>query len=243
MNFLYRLLDIPFVYKLSQSLLAPGAHKFITSRINHLFDTLPAAKKLLDIGCGPASLLWQYGHFPVGLDLSHKYAVAYNKNGMSVVGSSDQLPFADNSFQGIFSIGLLHHLPDSVAESTISEMCRISSGYVAILDAVFPKHPLLRPIAYIMRRMDRGEFVRRQDHMISLLPAKRKWVIDRFTYSYFGYELIQCVSLPFTSTEALSRHALPDRPQTPMAKKAEGFGMSRRKLDDSQCLVRRRART
>ena len=194
MHFFYRILDIPFVYRLTQSLLAPGAYHYLNSRIKNIFGTLPYASKILDIGCGPKSFLWNAGLNPIGLDLSPSYAIAYKEGGNCVVGSSDNLPFADNSFQGIFSIGLLHHLPNKVAKKTITEMQRISSGYIIILDSVFPIRPWRRPIAYFMRRMDRGKYVRYQDDLLSLLPKQSEWIIDRFTYSLFGYELIECTS-------------------------------------------------
>ena len=135
-------------------------------------EELPPAEQVLDIGCGPVSFLWKTGLQPIGLDISHAYTLTFNRQGKAAItASSTDLPFADRIFDGVWSIGLLHHLSDDMACKTVEEMLRVCrrGGYVAIIDAVMPKSAWANPLAYLLRRTDRG---------ITSSPAtdlKRRW--------------------------------------------------------------------
>jgi ubiquinone/menaquinone biosynthesis C-methylase UbiE len=196
MNFLYRLLDLPPVYKLSQFLLAPGANMVISRKIHWLFMRLSPQDKILDVGCGPSSWLFRENLKPVGVDLSAAYIKKYRQAGAEgVVSSSEHLPFPDHMFGSVWSIGLLHHLSTSQAKKTVQEMVRVcrKNGTVIILDAVLPQQPLVKPLAYLLRKLDRGRFVRSETEIIKLLPHPAKWQQERFTYSWLGHELMLLV--------------------------------------------------
>lgn len=195
----YKMLDRPIVYKAAQLILGPGAESAITDHINALRKTLPADNgNILDIGCGPESWLSKADRSlkPVGVDLTPSYIKSYNETGcLGVVGSADQIPFGENKFDSVWTIGLLHHLPDSVVHQTLLESVRVCKpgGHVVILDAVKPKHAALRPIASILRKMDRGEFMRMEAHIRSLFPNTNDWKVERMTYAYTGLEMLSCV--------------------------------------------------
>src|SRR5262245_39518369 len=105
-----------------QALLAPGAEKSITRKIVELSKQMPAGRLVLDVGCGPASWLWGAKLHPVGLDLSFKYTAAFSRAGdLAVTGSAADLPFPDRCFDSVWCIGLLHHLPDSLAQQAVGE--------------------------------------------------------------------------------------------------------------------------
>ncbi len=195
MHFLYRLLENPTIYKLSQILLGPGAERAITRKIISLQELLPVTKLTLDVGCGPSSWLRRVGGHPVGLDISFPYSVAYTTAGeTAITGSATELPFADKSFDGIWSIGLLHHLPKNAARMAILEMCRVCKpgGYVAVFDAVLPLSPWRHPLAYLVRKLDRGKFMRTQAELETLLPVLSPWSVTRFTYAANGLEMLLC---------------------------------------------------
>jgi ubiquinone/menaquinone biosynthesis C-methylase UbiE len=192
---LYHCIEHPRVYQMLQSVLAPGAHKSVTRRITELIRRMPQGHSILDVGCGPASWLWRADLHPVGLDLSLKYSMAFRDCGEpAVTGSAADLPFPDRCFDGVWSIGLLHHLPDTVARQAVTEMLRVckQGGYVAIMDAVLPEHSWHRPLAYMIRRADRGRFIRPQERLVSLLPRADAWMLERFTYALTGLELVDC---------------------------------------------------
>lgn len=78
-----------------------------------------AGKLVLDVGCGMgrfADVATRWGAYVVGIDLSLAAEVAArNLSGRDAsIFQADvfQLPFAPNSFDYIYSIGVLHHTPD-----------------------------------------------------------------------------------------------------------------------------------
>ena len=192
---LYHLLDQPWVYRASQFLLAPGANRFITMKMRRLVTRLPPTKRILDVGCGPSSWLWRSDLHPVGLDLSFSYIKVFCQFGEpAVTGSAVALPFHNQSFDAVWSFGLLHHLPDDMAHQTTEEMTRVCrpNGYIVIIDAVLPDPAWRRPIAYALRRADRGGFVRREQDFKKILPADQSFTTERFTYAYNGLEVLIC---------------------------------------------------
>lgn len=194
---LYRLLERPAIYNLSQLLLAPGARFGMARAIRRGIPRPAASATLLDVGCGPASLVAELtGLQPsniCGLDVNLDYLKTLRLGGYdAVVGSADKLPFADQSFGAAWSIGLLHHLPDPIARSTIEEMARVTrpGGNVVVIDAVYPRSAWHRPLAQAIRALDRGRHVRSESGLRSLFNAGHDWSFERFTFTANGLECV-----------------------------------------------------
>ena len=197
----YAALDHPILYWLVTHLLAPGADQSITNRIRRRLERLPRAERLLDVGCGPKSWLFRVGLSPVGLDLCEPYVKAYASHGApAVLGSATELPFCDGAFDGVWSIALLHHLPHPVAADAVGELVRVCrpGGYVAVVDAVYPRSRRARPIPHFILSHDRGQFMRTQGQLESLLPDREHWSIERWTYSLTGLEMLMCARIKQT---------------------------------------------
>ena len=193
---LYRLLEQPFVYRLSQLLLAPGAEKRVAEKLRLLKSELDIKGTILDVGCGPQSWLTKIGVNPVGLDISYQYSAAYNASGTpAITGSATALPFADHSLDSIWCIGVLHHLSDAPAQMAAQEMLRVCrlGGQVVIMDAVLPVKTWHRPLASLIRSLDRGKFMRSQKQLQDLLPGPQNWKINRYTYAATGLEMLECI--------------------------------------------------
>jgi ubiquinone/menaquinone biosynthesis C-methylase UbiE len=191
------LLDRPAFYRLVQNLLAYGANDLVLNHIRALRAKLPRAEHVLDIGCGPQSWLWQMGAHPIGLDLTYSYCKAFHEKAEpAVTGSASALPFPSGSFEEVWSIGMFHHLPDMLTQQALDEMLRVCrpNGYVVIFDAVLPVRAWQRPVAYALRRADRGRFVRSQAAFESLLPQRSRWSVERVAYSHTGMEIVICWS-------------------------------------------------
>lgn len=190
-----KLLDRPAFYSLVQNLLAYGANDLVLNYIQTLRAKLPTPNRILDIGCGPRSWLWQVGAHPVGLDLTYSYCKAFHgKTEPAVMGSAAILPFQSGSFEEVWSIGMLHHLPVPLARQALDEMLRVcrSNGHIVIFDAVLPGSAWQRPLAYALRRTDRGRFVRSQADFERLLPQRSHWSVERVAYSRTGLEIVIC---------------------------------------------------
>lgn len=193
---IYKILNIPFVYRAAQFILGPGGEADITKRLKALIATLPMDGPLLDIGCGPQSWLFKLGHHPIGLDLELSYASAYTATGhTAVVGSAADLPFGDNSFQGVWTIGMFHHLPDDLARRALGEAMRVCrpGGAVMVFDGIYPRNVWRRPLAYAIRRLDRGRFMRTEARLRDLLPNQKAWDIDHMSFAATGLEGLICV--------------------------------------------------
>ncbi len=196
MRLLYNLLESPLLYRMVQLCFAPGAEKLLTKALSELSASLPTAGKILDVGCGPSSWLWKVGRKPIGFDLSHSYTTVFSQSGnVAVTGSCFNLPFIDNSFAGVWCIGVLHHLSDTEVRHSVGEMLRVCrpGGHVVILDAVLPEPLWKRPVAAIIRRLDRGKYMRTENRLKSLMPEQLRFQSKRYTYTYTGLEMFETV--------------------------------------------------
>ncbi len=190
----YRLLNNPTIYKISQCVLAPGEQVFL----NRYFRSLPTPLKgrVLDVGCGPQmyTLIPQANIF--GLDIHEDYVKKYVKKikACGVVAAAEKIPFQSKSFDEVRCFGLLHHLPEETAIKIVQEMvrCTKEEGLVVVLDNVWPKRAWLRPLAWLLRRLDRGDWVRDEQTLKDLVAKASPvdWTIKRFTYSYLGHEAL-----------------------------------------------------
>ena len=96
---------------------------------------LKAGDRILDVGCGKAFLLYEFtqavpGCEVVGLDIS-PYAIKNAKDEVRHFikeGRASELPFADNSFDFVYSITTLHNLPCYELELAIKEIERVGRG-------------------------------------------------------------------------------------------------------------------
>ena len=90
-------------------------------------------KRLLEIGCGTGTDLLQFargGAEVIGLDLTprsieiarRRFAV-YGQSGTFAIGDAENLAFPDESFDAVYSFGVLHHTPDT--ERAIREVHRV----------------------------------------------------------------------------------------------------------------------
>ena len=92
-----------------------------------------AGARLLEVGCGMGTDLLQFargGAQVTGLDLtprsieiSRQHLALYNQHGDFANADCERLPFADESFDVVYSNGVLHHTPDTAA--AVSEIHRV----------------------------------------------------------------------------------------------------------------------
>jgi SAM-dependent methyltransferase len=117
-----------------------------------LFRKLPEYVKpgqALDVGCGRGwfmSQLHSKGYQVWGIDVNETRISEASKWGTVTIGSADNLPFPDNSFNLVSCIGVLHHLDNP--RQTIAQIERVLAGagifYLAEVVEDNPLHALLR---------------------------------------------------------------------------------------------------
>ena len=163
----------------SQHVLAPGAAASIRDLVRRWIADHPTRGRYLDVGCGPRSRLADAGVDAIGVDLHP---------GWGITASATRLPFASSAFQSVWSVGLLHHLPDPAAHKALAEMSRVTEphGYMVVFDGVLPEER--RPLAWLVRRLDHGTKFRRQREHLELLAPFGTWQYDRITYARTGLE-------------------------------------------------------
>jgi SAM-dependent methyltransferase len=96
---------------------------------------LTAASRVLDVGCGKGFLLYELtqilpGVTVRGLDVS-AYAIEHSKEevrGQLIVGDAAALPFENDSFDLVVSLGTLHNLPIGKLWTALEEIERVGRG-------------------------------------------------------------------------------------------------------------------
>jgi ubiquinone/menaquinone biosynthesis C-methylase UbiE len=123
------------------------------------FKDFPGAR-LLEVGCGMGSDLLQFargGARCTGLDLTprsietsrHRFAL-YGERGDFMLSDGEHLPFADESFDVVYSNGVLHHTPDTAG--AVREVHRVlrRGGIAKVM--LYHKHSLAYWGEMILRR-------------------------------------------------------------------------------------------
>jgi len=193
---IWSVLENPVVYRLSQAILAPGAEEAVMAEVRNFLSPALLSKRNLDVGSGPRSLLWQLNLQPIGLDPVHAYNLRFQEKGKpALTGTATALPFLDDSLDNVWNFGLLHHLSDPEAAQAVREMLRAvrPGGWVVVFDGVMPHSALRRPLMWLLRKLDRGRHMRRQEALETLLAGREQWLVKRFQYCIWGHEGVLCV--------------------------------------------------
>lgn len=82
-----------------------------------------AGAQLLEVGCGMGTDLLQFARggakvtgvdlTPRSIEISRQHLALYGEGGDFAISDCETLPFADNSFDVVYSNGVLHHTPDT----------------------------------------------------------------------------------------------------------------------------------
>jgi SAM-dependent methyltransferase len=122
------------------------------------------ARRFLDLGCGTGEFA---GEFPagryVGIDPSRGYLrfAAGHRPGSFLASSGESLPFADGSFDAALVLGVIHHLPDTVARGATAELARVlRPGATALVMEDIAPPAGENPAGQLMHAIDRGGHIR-----------------------------------------------------------------------------------
>lgn len=173
---LRRILSIWNLYEFFQGLLGGrNARKWVVKNV----WKIRGREKIVDIGCGPATILKYLPHDVeyLGFDISENYIRAARKRfsgrGTFLLGSAhDFLNHLDDRFTGadlVLCNGLLHHLSDEEASEVLELSKRImkSNGRLVCIEATFLARQT-RLSKWIVST-DRGRFVRSEEQWKDLI--------------------------------------------------------------------------
>ncbi len=126
-----------------------------------------APLEVLDCGCAKGRFLREMpdGVRAVGIDISERLIQSAKSNGLNrlVQGSASRLPFAPGSFDLIYCVETLEHLPDT--QAAINEMVRVlkPGGQLIVIDknlySIWPYFPYLPTPIYKFILEQRGKWM------------------------------------------------------------------------------------
>jgi len=202
----YRILEVPWVYNLSQAILAPGAR----GREERLIADLDEGVRdlALDFGCGPRLTTPFNARRIVGVDVNPDYVRRYTGGWIDVepaaweqapqrsrfgyVCTTPRLPFVDGTFDEARCLRVMHHLTPAQVTNAIVEMARClrPGGRLLLIDIIHPRSVRRRPLAWALTHLDRGEHVRAGDAFAALVKASCRgdWSVRRYTSTLLGVE-------------------------------------------------------
>ena len=125
-------------------------------------------KRVLEVGCGLGTDLLQFalgGSSVVGVDLSvnsvalaAKHFSVFGAQGNLLASDAEHLPFADESFEVVYSFGVLHHTPDT--PNAIDECWRVlkpGGSFILMLYNRNSWHVVVEPYLRLAKRRLLGQ--------------------------------------------------------------------------------------
>ena len=117
--------------------------------LHKVLDVRPLkGKKVLDLGCGVGTMFEQFSSMGLditGLDLAPKHvyltserARLFNLRGRVFHGDAESLPFADSSFDFVYSFGVIHHSPNT--QRSLDQIFRVLKPGGRFLVMVYNRH-------------------------------------------------------------------------------------------------------
>lgn len=165
-----------------------GRREIVFSLLNEHFPEL-SKLKILDIGCGTGitmNYLAPYGEV-TGLDISEDALEFCRQRGLNNVtlGSADELPFEDNSFDLVFALDVLEHVDnDFKAVQEIERVCKPGG----IVLATVPAHQ------WLWTGFDRYNLHKRRYSSKEFLSNFKKARLTKIKFSYFNFFLFPLIA-------------------------------------------------
>jgi ubiquinone/menaquinone biosynthesis C-methylase UbiE len=128
--------------------------------------------KVLEVGCGCGDGLKQFNNqFVVGVDLSEE-SLKLSKGNL-VNADLFKLPFKDNSFDLVYSSGLLEHFKIEKAREAVLELKRVCKGEIVVI--VPNSHCLwYRFFKMSMKMLNKWDFGYEEDYSVKRLKRLSK---------------------------------------------------------------------
>ena len=106
-----------------------------TQEYQHALNFMSECRDILDVGCGTGTFMETWSYASKGIDINPDNVAYCRERGLNVtVGSALDLPFANNSFDGVHCSHLMQVFMPNDAASLIRELCRVvnNEGIIVI---------------------------------------------------------------------------------------------------------------
>ncbi|MFV9503842.1 MAG: class I SAM-dependent methyltransferase [Oscillochloridaceae bacterium umkhey_bin13] len=141
-------------------------------------------RRFLDLGCGTGEFASEFpaGRY-VGVDPTTAYLrfAAHNRPGHYLASVGEALPFRNESFDAALVCGVLHHLPDAVAQAAMAELARVlrPEATVLVMEDI-PPPAGDNPAGQLMHALDRGGHIRNDQDYADLFGSQFT-ITDQYT--------------------------------------------------------------
>lgn len=195
---IYSILRHPWLYTAFQRMIA---HRDTRRVLVEDYIQPQRGDRVLDIGCGPASMLPYLGDVEyTGLDLEPKFIrLARDRYGDRATfihaRIEDLAKSIDSEFDIAIANGVLHHLDDSEARELFRAAAKLlkSGGRLIVADGVrFPRQNI---IARAILAFDRGKSVRSQEGYLALADPALHHVHTDVRSDFMRIPYDACVSI------------------------------------------------
>lgn len=157
---MYRFLEIPSVYNLSQSIFIFFYGKAL-DRVRAVIRE-NCFGRVLELGCGTGKFADLLGNLYCGVDISYEYLKNISgEKGRFICSDAARLPFADGLFDSIYCHGMFHHIAVNHSKGVLAEARRVCrpDGRIVISDQYYPESRFDGP-GFLVNKLDRGSHVR-----------------------------------------------------------------------------------
>lgn len=169
-----RVSQLPFLWSLLRRIVEAdfkGEKALISTELKPL---KPNDQRLfLDFGCGTGEFANCFSvENYVGIDLSRQYLsfAQQTQKGNFVAMNGIALAFKSESFDAALVVGVLHHLPDQIAQTALAEIHRVlKPGAITLLMEDIPPQNAWNIAGHLMHWLDRGGYIRNNADYRALL--------------------------------------------------------------------------
>ena len=165
----YKILELPAVYSLSQILGRPTNDRFrrlIAANVKPASDA-----EILELGCGVGGFRDSFPASYTGIDINPGYVKQARASlpGKFAVMDCTSLNYPDESFDEVVTIATTHHLNGDQLAMMVQEALRVCrlGGHLHVVDAILPLSPNLFKSVWF--GLDRGRFARKLDLLLAIL--------------------------------------------------------------------------
>ena len=183
------LVSRPAIYDLLQRLV--GREK-IADRLRHALNRLGGGR-FLDVGSSSGGLTGRLGLSPVCLDVDLTALLASQRRGAvrrAIAADAGSLPFSERTFDVTLCVMIFHHLDETKASETVSELARVTAGHLVFLE---PLRNDARPVSRWLWRYDRGRHPRTLEAIRRHL--ERAFRLESVTEFAVFHEYVLCVAV------------------------------------------------